>query len=376
MAPKVVKKKKNKLKVYDLDESKNIFLYVYEHQLKNEKINWKKAEELKITRHSGSSMRGHYVNSIKNEISLYLEMYAEEVAKVFNKVKKWKKDEKKKILLFQNNFVKQKSNISLDRLTKRKSTNYNKFNSLIISKAFSMVSIKKNMISNKKYNFLTRNNKAETKKKKTAISVNTTNKSNDINKISIKKNKIKQMKIVNPQKKKNIKKKKKKNVIIKNALEKPNKNLNTKFRDEINGKRNSNCIKEDNGDSNNWDHKNKKQKLKDQKVINEKIEKMYSLESINNEIDQLNIINKSIKNNCDLEETIKLEKNSPRKSNENNSPYHGKIKNKKFPHKYNSKEYNKVNMSFKRISSNNNTNKRKGNSISSVFSYLYKKVFY
>ncbi|SCN26348.1 conserved Plasmodium protein, unknown function [Plasmodium berghei] len=351
MAPKVVKKKKNKLKVYDLDESKNIFLYVYEHQLKNEKINWKKAEELKITRHSGSSMRGHYVNSIKNEISLYLEMYAEEVAKVFNKVKKWKKDEKKKILLFQNNFVKQKSNISLDRLTKRKSTNYNKFNSLIISKAFSMVSIKKNMISNKKYNFLTRNNKAETKKKKTAISVNTTNKSNDINKISIKKNKIKQMKI-------------------------PNKNLNTKFRDEINGKRNSNCIKEDNGDSNNWDHKNKKQKLKDQKVINEKIEKMYSLESINNEIDQLNIINKSIKNNCDLEETIKLEKNSPRKSNENNSPYHGKIKNKKFPHKYNSKEYNKVNMSFKRISSNNNTNKRKGNSISSVFSYLYKKVFY
>ncbi|ETB59518.1 hypothetical protein, variant [Plasmodium yoelii 17X] len=266
MAPKVVKKTKNKLKAYDLDESKNIFLYVYEHQLKNEKINWKKAEELKITRHSGSSMRGHYVNSIKNEISLYLEMYAEEVAKVFNKVKKWKKDEKKKILLFQNNFVKQKSNISLDRLTKRKSTNYNKFNSLIISKAFSMVSIKKKMKSNKKYNFLTRSNKDETKKKKTAISINTTNKSSDINKMTIRKNKIKQMKLINTQKKINKKKKKKNTVIIKNALEKPNKNLNTKFSDEINGKRNLNCIKEDkNEDSNDGSHKNKKQKLKDQK---------------------------------------------------------------------------------------------------------------
>ncbi|SCM08073.1 conserved Plasmodium protein, unknown function [Plasmodium chabaudi adami] len=366
MAPKVVKKKKNKLKAYDLDESKNIFLYVYEHQLKNEKINWKKAEELKITRHSGSSMRGHYVNSIKNEISLYLEMYAEEVAKVFNKVKKWKRDEKKKILLFQNSFVKQKSNISLDRLTKRKSKNYNKFNSLIISKAFSMVSIKKSMACNKKYNLLGEKNKGEKKKKKkTPISVNNNN-------MCIQKNKIKQLKIVDAHKKINKKKKKKNNVIIKNTLEKPNKNINTKISDEASGKRNLNCIKDDkNEDTNNWNHKNKKQKLKDQKVINEKIEKMYSLESVDNQINQLNIINKSVKNNYDLKEIIKLEKNTPRISIETNSPYHGKRKNINI-----TPRYNKVNMSFKRISSNKSANRRKGHSISSVFSYLYKKVFY
>ncbi|KEG03196.1 conserved Plasmodium protein, unknown function [Plasmodium vinckei vinckei] len=364
MAPKVVKKKKNKLKAYDLDESKNIFLYVYEHQLKNEKINWKKAEELKITNHSGSSMRGHYINSIKNEISLYLEMYSEEVAKIFNKVKKWKRDEKKKLLLFQNSFGRQKSNISLDRLTKRKSKNYNKFNSLVISKAFSMVSIKKNIPYTKKYNFLTRNNKNEKKKKKIPISVN--------NNMCIKKTKIKPLKIIDTHKNINKKKKKKNNVIIKNTLEKPNKNINTKFRDETSGKRNLNCIKDDkNEDTNNRNHKNKKQKLKDQKVINEKIEKMYSLESVDNKIDQLNIINKSIKNNHDLKEIIKLEKHTPRISIETNSPYYGKRTNIN-----NTPRYNKVNMSFKRISSNKSANKRKGHSISSVFSYIYKKVFY
>ncbi|VWU53300.1 conserved protein, unknown function, partial [Hepatocystis sp. ex Piliocolobus tephrosceles] len=109
-----IKRKKTKFMEYDVDESKKIFLYAYEQQLKNEAINWRKAEELRVTKHSASSMRGHYLNSIKNESALYLEMYAEEVAKLFIKVKNWtklQKTTKKNVLTYQTSVVRQGSNI-------------------------------------------------------------------------------------------------------------------------------------------------------------------------------------------------------------------------------------------------------------------------
>ncbi|GAB68563.1 hypothetical protein PCYB_134370 [Plasmodium cynomolgi strain B] len=184
-------KKKAKVRAYDIEESKRIFLYAYEHQLKNEKVNWKRAEESKVTSHSASSMRSHYVNCIKHEVSLYLEMYAEEVAKLFNK---------------SSTLVKQKSNISLDRVTKGKSTNYNKFNSLIISKAFSMKGNRR--VSSKQNSSINRRNvaNANTKKKKKDTSVCSSGNANasasdgrtksqpGVSKSSLKKKKIKKVK--------------------------------------------------------------------------------------------------------------------------------------------------------------------------------------
>ncbi|ETW31331.1 hypothetical protein PFFCH_01231 [Plasmodium falciparum FCH/4] len=212
------KKKKTKVKAYDIDESKKVFLYAYEYQLKNEKINWKRAEELKITKHSGSSMRSHYINTIKHEISLYLEMYPEEVAKLFVKVKQWKKKKKKKKLLaFQNNIVTQRSNISLNRITKCKSTNYNKFNSLVVSKSFSM-----------KYKHIHTNNNNRSEKNNSAIKLNKSNnkeKNKHVHKKkivhdSIDKNKSVNKKIGNDSINKN------KNDNKKNVNEKINKNRN------------------------------------------------------------------------------------------------------------------------------------------------------
>lgn len=142
------KKKKTKNRPYDVDESKKVFLYAYEQQLLNEKINWKKAEELKITKHSAASMRSHYMNQIKHENSLYLEMYPDEVSEIFAKVKKMKRmkkvDGQTKNLSITNNLKKQTSNISLNRLVKCSSigAGFNKMNSLSVDKLFSSTYIK------------------------------------------------------------------------------------------------------------------------------------------------------------------------------------------------------------------------------------------
>ncbi|KAI4835870.1 hypothetical protein MKS88_005088 [Plasmodium brasilianum] len=434
MVVKAAKRKKAKIRAYDIDESKKIFLYAYEHQLKNEKINWKKAEELRITTHSAGSMRSHYLNSIKHEISLYLEMYSEEVAKLFAKVKKWKKEEKKKKLLtVQDNFVKQRSNISLDRITKCKSKNYNKFNSLIISKAFSFKCGR--TVSNKQNNSLNRRNIANEKRKQKNESRIVTNETN-INKNSLKKGKFKQVKIINKDviatKNKKINKKKKKkslksNKIITSTLERTNKIMNNLFNTDTNEKVNKTTTyekldkkkhqkegeklvrayerieknvneklsKEPVEGAN--ENKKSKNKVKEEKSVQIKLEQMCSNENVSNhmsetddtnetnetnesdetyELNKLKMLhNKNISKNENLEELQFYESRSARRNSEKSVSSKNKTKNKFYSNTYNSKELNNINKSY---DSNLLINKRKENkrsSISSIFGYIYKKIF-
>ncbi|SBT46027.1 conserved Plasmodium protein, unknown function [Plasmodium ovale wallikeri] len=383
------KKKKAKIKAYDIDESKRIFLYAYEHQLKNEKISWNKAEELKITKHSASSMRGHYLNSIKNEISLYLEMYSEEVAKLFIKVKKWKKEEKKKkLLVFQNNLVKQRSNnISLDRITKRKSTNYNKFNSLIISKAFSMKGTE-HILKKIENNSLNRRNFAEEKRKRKIVGKNKTSNLN-INKNSFQKNQLKQVKIINKENvvtknKKIIKKKKKtpsKNNVI-SILEKINKNVHNSVNANMNEHLKATCVNDNTKNEHIegiiCENKNKKKKVKDEKSTQIKLERVHSKEKINNEINALKCLNKSQSKDGKLEKMKNLEPRPARKNSDKNVSFQNK-KNKPLLLKCSSREMymmNKMNKSFDSKLSNDNSKESKKSTIGSIFSYIYKKLFH
>ncbi|CRH04007.1 conserved Plasmodium protein, unknown function [Plasmodium relictum] len=414
MVTKGEKRKKTKIKAYDIDESKKIFLYAYEHQLKNEKIDWKKAEEMKITKHSGGSMRSHYLNSIKNDISLYLEMYPEEAAKIFNKVKRLKREEKKKkILVFQNNFVKQSSNISLNRLTKGKNSNYNKHNSLIISNMFS---IKHRNINGKHKTFYNNDDNNEKKKKKN-LNNNTTNELNS-NKSSSKKNKLKQIKITNKDtitKNKKINKKKNnkslKSIIIRSTLERTNKMVNNPLNKEMNNRKNKNvnekkykykqntkektvkmcenyekklnektskAIIED------FNEKKKNRKLVKEDAIQIKLEKVDSNDQINKELNELKILNKNlIEKNKNLSkvddnlEKLNLESRSTKKNNQKKISVQNKMKNKKYKTNDNTNEINDLNDSFDSSESSvsDNIEENKGNTIKSIFGYIYKKIF-
>ncbi|KJP85152.1 hypothetical protein AK88_05217 [Plasmodium fragile] len=433
-------RKKAKVRAYDIEESKRIFLYAYEHQLKNEQVNWRKAEESRVTSHSASSMRSHYVNSIKHEISLYLEMYAEEVAKLFIKVKKWKKEEKKKkmMLLQSNTLVKQRSNISLDRVTKGKSTNYNKFNSLIISKAFSMkgnrsVSSKQNCSINR------RNvaNASTTKKKKkdkgicssASASVNDgrTKSQPGVSKSSLKKKKIKKVKFAqkdtlaikdkkihkNVEKKidkcvakkinKNVAQKVDKSVakneakiappnnpIVSSNVERTNNPLNNSFNTDVSDKTNKRKSEKERGKhtrvSENYqmeakdiikgstESKHVKKKVKDENDVQMNVDKTVHGQRESNAVNQVGHI--KISSEEYLHQKYYVESRSAKRHSDKNSPLQGRAKRgKHYTANYNANEFSRTNKPYDTKKSSGNVREGKRSSISSIFGYIYDKIF-
>ncbi|CAG9476166.1 conserved Plasmodium protein, unknown function [Plasmodium vivax] len=432
-------KKKAKVRAYDIEESKKIFLYAYEHQLKNEKVNWKRAEESKVTSHSASSMRSHYVNCIKHEVSLYLEMYSEEVAKLFNKVKKWKKEEKKKkMILFQSSsLVKQRSNISLDRVTKGKSKNYNKFNSLIISKAFSMkgnrsVSSKQNCSINRR-NVATANKKKSKKDTTVCSSASATASGGRTKgqpgapKSSLKKKKIKKVKFAQKDplavKDKKIDKKIDKNVAksaakstAKNAPKGAAKNAAkcvAKIALQNNAIPSSNVERTNNPPNNsfNTDMSDKTEKRKSEKERGKhtRVSENYQMEAkdISQGSTESRHVKKKVKEenetqmNVDgtvhcqrgsnalnevghikipgeehLHQKYHLESRPAKRHSDKNSPLQSRAKRgKHYAANCNSKEFIRTSKPYDTKMSSGNVREGKRSSISSIFGYIYDKIF-
>ncbi|ANQ10595.1 Uncharacterized protein PCOAH_00050050 [Plasmodium coatneyi] len=428
-------KKKAKVRAYDIEESKRIFLYAYEHQLKNEKVNWKKAEESKVTSHSASSMRSHYVNSIKHEVSLYLEMYAEEVAKVFNKVKKWKKEEKKKkmMLLQSNTLVKQRSNISLDRVTKGKSTHYNKFNSLIISKAFSMKG--KRSVSNKQNSSINRRNVANTNTKKRKKDSNVcssvsacasdgrTKSQAGVSKNNLKKKKIKKVKFAQKDTLAVKDKKINKNVVksvaksaAKNAAKSVAKCATkcvAKIAPQNNAIVSSNVERTNNPPNNSFNtdmsDKTDKRKSERERGKHTRVSKNYQMEA--KDISQGTIDSKHVKKKVKEENEVQISvdrtvygqrgsnalnevghikipsgEHSPQKyhpesrpakrHSDKNSPLQNRAKRgKHYAANCNVKEFSRTNKPYDMKTSSGNVREGKRSSIGSIFGYLYDKIF-
>ncbi|EUD65755.1 hypothetical protein C922_03738 [Plasmodium inui San Antonio 1] len=420
-------KKKAKVRAYDIEESKRIFLYAYEHQLKNEKVNWKRAEESRVTSHSASSMRSHYVNSIKHEVSLYLEMYAEEVAKLFNKVKKWKKEEKKKkmMLLQSSTLVKQTSNISLDRVTKGKSTNYNKFNSLIISKAFSMKG-NRSMSSKQNCSINPRNvaNPHTKKKKKDTIVCSggrasarasardgRTKSQSGVSKSSLKKKKIKKVKFAQKcslavkDKKidKNVAKSAAKsaaksvakiapqnNEILSSNVERTNNPPNNSFNTDMSDKTDKRKSEKERGKhtrlSENYkmeekdisqgskESKNVKRKVNDENEVEMSVDGTVHGKRGSNALNEVDHIKIPVEEHPI--QKYHLESRPAKRYSNQISPLQSRAKRAKhYAANFNSKEFSRRDKQYDTKMSSGNVREGKRSSISSIFGYIYDKIF-
>lgn len=372
----VEKKKKVKAKPYDIDESKKIFLYAYECQLKNEKVDWKKAEEMKLTKHSGSSMRSHYQTSIKNEISLYMEMYPEEVSKLFDKVKKHKKEEKKKqALTLSMNLSKQRSNMSLNRITRMNTFNFNKSNSLNFDKLFS--TSKKNQ---KKHPLISNIKKEEQVKKKKKLNDSVRNqeiqeaKENNVqnNEIQSKDPVIKKKKISKNQDKKKKKKKKKekeKSMVLRSTIEKTNKTITSsipkvvepdhieeKNEKELPGKKNK-IEKKEAPIGVVPTEQTKREKYNDDNAITKENKELDHLHELNKEYQSIEDMYDDENEMLTKELESKLEKDKEKGNYINNTTVHCNSEKPKDDKKENKQEENKA-------------------SFTSFFGYIFKKIFH
>ncbi|ETW46112.1 hypothetical protein PFMALIP_05823, partial [Plasmodium falciparum MaliPS096_E11] len=101
------------------------------------RINWKLAEKKKITKHSITTMKNYWNNSIANCLPQFIENYSRDVERLNemkkqNKMKNIKKgkikknDKTKKTATPKVQFTKQRSNISMNRVIKGASLDYKK----------------------------------------------------------------------------------------------------------------------------------------------------------------------------------------------------------------------------------------------------------